>query len=40
VQVLMFRLRMDDTCFRVVWVELYDMRFAVVDPHDTVIVAH
>ena len=40
VQVLMFRLRMDDTCFRVVRVELDDMRFAVIDPHDAVIVAH
>ena len=39
-QVLMLRLRMDDTCFGIVRVELDDMRFAVVDPYDKVIVAH
>jgi len=39
-QVLMLRLRMDNTCFGIVRVELDDMRFAVVDPYDKVIVAH
>ena len=33
-------LRMDDTCFCIVWVEVDDMRFLVIDPDDTVIVAH
>jgi hypothetical protein len=40
VQVLVLRLRMDDACFGIIGVELDDMRFAVVDPDDTVIVAH
>ena len=40
VQVLVFRLRMDNACFGVIGVELDDMRFAVVDPDDTMIVAH
>jgi hypothetical protein len=40
VQVLMLGFRMDDTRFRVVWVELDNMCFAVVYPYDTVIVAH
>ena len=40
VQVLMFRLWMDDACFGIVRIELDDMRFAVVDPYDKVIVAH
>jgi hypothetical protein len=39
-QVLMLRLWVDDTCFCIVRVKLDDMRLAVVDPHDTVIVAH
>jgi hypothetical protein len=34
------RLRVDDTCFCIVWVEVDDMRFLVIDPDDTVIVAH
>ena len=39
-KMLVLRLGMDDTRLRIVRVELDDMRFAVVDPHDTVIVAH
>ena len=39
-QVLVLRLRMDDACLGIVGVELDDMRFAVVDPDDTVIMAH
>ena len=33
-------LRMDDTRFCIVGVEVDDMRFLVIDPDDTVIVAH
>jgi len=40
VQVLMLGPRMYDTLFCVVRVELDNIRFAVVDPYDTVIMAH
>ena len=40
VQVFVLGLRMDYACFGVVRVELDDMRFAVIDPDDTVKVAH
>ena len=40
VQVLVLRLRMDDAGFGVVGIELDDVRFAMVDPDDAVVVAH
>jgi hypothetical protein len=39
-QMLVLRLRMDDALLGVIGVELDDMRFAVIDPDDAVVVAH